>query len=75
MMKKYFYCIMVLVVVCMATNAYSFFHRSFFRSGFSTLVNCTTPLAVFAYLRIAYVNIKNARKKKRANYEKIFSKN
>lgn len=74
-MKIYFYCIMLLVVVCFATNAYSFFHRSFFRSGFSTMVNCITPLVVFIYLRIAFVKNKNARKKKRAVYEKVFSKN
>lgn len=30
---------------------------------------------MFVYLRIAYVKNKNARKRKRANYEKIFSKN
>lgn len=74
-MKKYFYCIEVLIVVCFITNAYSFFHRPFFRSGFSTMVNILTPLAVFVYLRIAFVKNKNAKKRKREGYEKIFSKN
>jgi len=73
--KKYFYCLEALIVVCIATNAYSFFHHAFFRSGFSTTVNMLTPLAVFVYLRIAFVKNKNAKKKRRTDYEKIFSKN
>lgn len=75
MLKKYFYCLEALLIVCVLTNAYSYFHRSFFRSPFSIVVNIITPLAVLIYLLLVIKHKKKLKKKVHAQYQKFFSEN
>jgi amino acid permease len=74
-MKKYFYCVEVLLIICVLTNAYSFFHRAFFRSTFSIVIYIITPVAVLVYLLLIILKNRNAKKKRDIKYEKVFSKN
>lgn len=75
MLKKYFYCFEALLVSCIITNVYSYFHRPFFRSPFSIVVNIISPLAALVYLVLIIRHKKKLKKKVDAKYQKFFSKN
>ena len=75
MIKKYFYCLEVLLIICVITNGYSFVHRSFFRSPFSIIINIATPIAVLIYLLLIIKDKKKLKKKVHEQYQRFFSKN
>lgn len=74
-MKALFYLLIILLVIILVTDIYSFFNEGFFWSPFSKFINIITPIVLFIYLLMVVIKKRKQLNKLNEQQQKFFSKN